>query len=89
MTNHHPAEQKSRFITKRFPARHLINALIILSAASLVMLPIFIQGFPRGSDIGFHFRWNYYFAEELRQGNLYPRWLAGANHGYGSPVTLY
>jgi hypothetical protein len=69
--------------------RRLMGALIILSAASVVVLPIFIQGFPKGSDIGFHFRWNYYFAEELRQGNLYPRWLAGGNRGYGSPVTLY
>ncbi len=73
------------------PLRHrqLIYALIILSAASVVLLPIFIRGFPKGIDIGFHYRWNYYFAEELRQGTLYPRWLSGVNHGYGSPVTLY
>jgi hypothetical protein len=82
-------KQKTRCIANWLHDHHLIGALIILSAASVVVLPIFINGFPKGSDIGFHFRWNYYFAEELRQGNLYPRWLAGANHGYGSPVTLY
>ena len=78
----------NRFRTLIFNRRS-IGALIILLAAIVVVLPIFIQGFPKGSDIGFHFRWNYYFAEELRQGNLYPRWLSGGNRGYGSPVTLY
>ncbi len=76
------------FLTDFFD-KHKLMIFDSTLRASVVFLPILIYGFPKGTDIGFHFRWNYYFAEEFRQGNLYPRWLAAANHGYGSPVTLY
>src|SRR5262249_19752121 len=82
-------KQKTSFIANLLHNRALIVSLLILAAATIVVLPIFLSGFPRGSDIGFHLRWNTWFAEELRQGNLYPRWLSAANRGYGSPVTLY
>ncbi|GEM_PF-1439365 len=82
-------KQNSTSIAKLLGNRALLDVFFILAAATVVMLPIFIGGFSRGSDIGFHLRWNTWFAEELRQGNLYPRWLSAANRGYGSPVGLY
>src|SRR4030095_8910698 len=53
------------------------------------MLPIFIGGFPLGADIRHHYRWSFYFYEALQEGSIYPRWLAGVNRGYGSPVMFY
>src|SRR5262249_7907219 len=70
--------------------RHDVIALaIISSAAILVLLPLFLQVFPNGADLKHHYRWAFYFCQELREGALYPRWLSGANRGYGSPVMFY
>lgn len=74
---------------RAFSRRDLMMIGIILVIASLLMLPIFVAGFPSGADIRHHYRWSFYFYEELREGYIYPRWLAGANRGYGSPVMFY
>lgn len=63
--------------------------VIIVVIATLLMLPIFVAGFPSGADIRHHYRWSFYFYEALREGSIYPRWLAGVNRGYGSPVMFY
>lgn len=72
-----------------FTRRDLTSVLIIATAAIILVLPIFVRGFPRGTDIRHHYKWAYYFFEELCEGVFYPRWLAGANRGYGSPVMFY
>lgn len=61
----------------------------IVVIATLLMLPIFVAGFPSGADIRHHYRWSFYFYEALAEGSIYPRWLAGVNRGYGSPVMFY
>ncbi|HSO75879.1 MAG TPA: 6-pyruvoyl-tetrahydropterin synthase-related protein [Blastocatellia bacterium] len=78
------------------PRRHLsftrvdlISLIIIASAAMALLLPLFLSRFPDGVDAKYHYRWSYYFCEALREGTLYPRWLAGASRGYGSPTMFY
>lgn len=66
-----------------------IALLIIAAAAAVLVLPVFLRGFPGGDDIIHHYRWSYYFVEALREGAMYPRWLAHANRGYGSAVMFY
>jgi hypothetical protein len=61
--------------------------IIILSA--LVMLPIFIKGFPYGDDAQVHYLWTSEFVKMIGDGALYPRWLAGLNQGRGSPAMIY
>lgn len=72
-----------------FSRPDLVMIVIIVVIASLLMLPIFVAGFPSGADIRHHYRWSFYFYEALHEGSIYPRWLAGVNRGYGSPVMFY
>lgn len=80
-----PAEPDKHTFTRD----DLIAILVIAAAGALLMLPLFLRGFPEGPDLRYHYRCAYYFCEELREGAIYPRWLAGANRGYGSPVMFY
>src|SRR5713226_4094851 len=67
-----------------------IACLMIFFSATVVLIPIFVRGFPVGTDAGFHFRWVSQFDEAWREpGVFYPRWLGSANNGQGSPVMLY
>jgi 6-pyruvoyl-tetrahydropterin synthase related domain len=68
---------------------HLVPCLGILLLASVIMIPVFVKGFPEGYDAVRHYRWTSQFIEAVRDGALYPRWLPGANDGQGSPVPLY
>ena len=67
----------------------LISCAAILILASVIMLPVFVRGFPAGFDAVRHYRWTSHFIDALRDGAIYPRWLPAANDGQGSPVPLY
>lgn len=83
-----PLNWEQRF-TIWLARREWLAFAIIIAVATLAMLPIFVWGFPRGSDADLHHRWANFFTESLREGVLYPHWLAGANRGHGSPVMNY
>src|ERR1700730_7252324 len=83
-----PTERKQHTHSS-FTRRDLVSVLVLTAAAIILVLPIFLRGFLHGADIRTYTRWAYYFCDELREGVLYPRWLAGANRGYGSPVMFY
>ncbi|MEK6300741.1 MAG: hypothetical protein AABO41_08480 [Acidobacteriota bacterium] len=76
-------EQRLSIMLAKRPWIVIVTCLALATAA---LLPILIFGFPRGSDATLHYRWSAFFTEALREGVVYPRWLAGANHGHGSPV---
>ncbi len=61
----------------------------ILILATVIMMPVFVRGFPAGFDAVRHYRWTSQFIDALGDGALYPRWLPAANDGQGSPVPLY
>src|SRR5437870_5370866 len=61
----------------------------IVLLAAVVMLPVFVKGFPAGFDAVRHYRWTSQFIDAIRDGAFYPRWLPAANDGQGSPVPLY
>lgn len=61
----------------------------ILLLAAVVILPVFVKGFPSGFDAVRHYRWTTQFIDAMRDGAIYPRWLPSANEGQGSPVPLY
>ncbi|HKP12978.1 MAG TPA: 6-pyruvoyl-tetrahydropterin synthase-related protein [Blastocatellia bacterium] len=68
----------------------VVVALMVVMAATLLMLPAFIRGFPAGNDADLHFRWARQFREAMAEpGVFYPRWLGAANNGQGSPAMLY
>jgi hypothetical protein len=61
----------------------------IVLLATIVILPVFVKGFPSGFDAVRHYRWTTQFIDAMRDGAIYPRWLPSANEGQGSPVPLY
>lgn len=65
----------------------LLPLCAIFLVSVLLMLPIWWFGFPlSGHDTGAHVYWQHFFSTQLWNGDLYPRWLAEANEGLGSPV---
>ncbi|MFY9574286.1 MAG: 6-pyruvoyl-tetrahydropterin synthase-related protein [Blastocatellia bacterium] len=74
---------------RRSIRQELIVCAGILFLATVIMLPVFIRGFPAGFDAVRHYRWTTQFIEAIGDGALYPRWLPGANEGQGSPAILY
>jgi len=77
-------------ISNLVAGRDLFACLIVCLVATLVLTPIYLRGFPAGTDVGFHFRWVNEFSEAWREpGVWYPRWLGTANNGQGSPVLFY
>ena len=65
-----------------------VRPLAVLSAAALILsLPIFLFGFPilahDGRGVLLLLR---HFSLQFWSGDLYPRWLMGTYHGFGSPT---
>lgn len=63
--------------------------LIILVAAVVLTLPAAISPFRLHDSFWIDWVWADQFADELRQGDLYPRWLPRSHDGLGSPVFYY
>ena len=64
-------------------------ALALLLACALLMLPLWWQGGSQGHDLFHHLLSGHYFARQLWQGELYPRWLMAMNGGFGSPTFFF
>jgi hypothetical protein len=63
---------------------------LIAGVGILLTLPIISYGWPNlGHDSINHARWLQEFSNQLRAGELYPRWLTDANGGLGSPTFYY
>jgi hypothetical protein len=62
---------------------------IILITALVLALPMLVYGpMSQGHDTYEHLNFAHHFSEQFWAGEWYPRWLAGMNHGLGSP-TLF
>ena len=64
------------------------QSMVIVLAAALLCLPCLLVGIPESGDAATHTMYQYHFSNQFWSGDLYPRWLAGANKGYGSPIFL-
>jgi hypothetical protein len=69
-------------------AVHLAHGLVIIVVAALLSFPYLLVGIPEGYDSTIHTMYQYHFDRQFWSGDLYPRWLAEANKGYGSPIFL-
>src|SRR5205809_7038146 len=72
--------------------KHLLKLIL---AATATMTPTLYWGVPTNHDLSNHFRFELPFYEALRNGHLYPGWLAESNNGFGDasfrfyPPALY
>ena len=63
--------------------------LMIAIAATVATLPIAFRGNPWGHDVNLHLRSWMDAARQFREGNVFPRWAAGANQGFGEPFFIF
>ncbi len=63
--------------------------LLIVIAALLLVLPMWLRGCPDGHDILHHLIFSHHFTTQFWQGELYPRWLTQMNAGFGSPTFFF
>lgn len=73
---------------KRSSEWFLITLALILASAAL-LLPLWLQGGSQGHDLFHHLLSGHYFAQQLWQGEIYPRWLMAMNGGFGSPTFFF
>lgn len=73
---------------KRSSEWFLIPLALILASAAL-LLPLWLQGGSQGHDLFHHLLSGHYFAQQLWQGEIYPRWLMAMNGGFGSPTFFF
>jgi hypothetical protein len=66
----------------------ILQSLAILLLAGLLCLPCLIHGLPSTGDSILHTTYQYEFSRQFWGGEIYPRWMASANNGYGSPIFL-
>lgn len=57
-------------------------------AAILLMAPL-LQGIPLSHDLHIHLAMADQFRASLAEGNVYPRWLADFNEGFGAPTMIF
>jgi hypothetical protein len=61
---------------------------MLVLVAALLCLPCLRAGIPPGFDSEYHTAYQYHFSRQFWEGEAYPRWLASANKGNGSPIFL-
>lgn len=62
---------------------------VLTGACSLLLLPFWLRGGSQGHDLFHHLLSGHFFAVQLWQGELYPRWLMEMNGAFGSPVFFF
>jgi len=65
-------------------------ALVVLTIAAIAIHQRFFAGeVILGHDTVWHSLWINHFSQQIRDGIVYPRWLADTNYGYGSPTFVF
>lgn len=62
---------------------------LLLLVAAVLLAPLFWNGPPAGHSSHLNWGWARGFADALREGALYPRWLANMSGGRGSPAFYF
>jgi hypothetical protein len=81
--NLHPAVSNDARVKSRWRP-----AAIILAVSLVLSFPLFRDGLPLAHDTEEHLERYVCFAAQIANGEVYPRWLANANGGLGSPVMF-
>ncbi|WP_378081895.1 6-pyruvoyl-tetrahydropterin synthase-related protein [Aeromonas bestiarum] len=71
------------------PGEWYLIPLTLVLACGVLLLPLWLRGGSQGHDLFHHLLSGHYFALQLWQGELYPRWLMAMNGGFGSPTFFF
>ncbi|TNJ15238.1 hypothetical protein CF111_20200 [Aeromonas sobria] len=63
--------------------------LALMTATALLLLPFWLRGGSQGHDLFHHLLSGHFFAVQLWQGEIYPRWLMVMNGAFGSPAFFF
>jgi len=63
--------------------------LTYLVIASVSHYRLWFGELPIGDDSSYHYLWIQTFTHQFISGEIYPRWLATTNYGYGSPTFVF
>ena len=66
--------------------KNFFSIIIVILFTVIAGLPLLHKGLPPTHDGEYHVIRFYLFDESLRDGNLYPRWAAHLNNGFGVPL---
>lgn len=66
----------------------LLQNLLIVAFAAITCYRCLISGITEANDAHIHALYQHYFSQQFWNGDLYPRWLAEDNKGYGNPIFL-
>jgi len=69
-------------------ASGIVHAIFIVLLAAFYSFPCLIHGLARTGDSILHATYLHQFSGQFWSGETYPRWMASANRGYGSPIFL-
>ncbi|MCC5643545.1 hypothetical protein LC607_11425 [Nostoc sp. CHAB 5824] len=67
----------------------ILHIFIIVAVGLILSIPILSYGCLNAHDIQAHLPYSKHFADQLWQGDLYPRWLQNMNAGLGSPTFFF
>lgn len=73
---------------KSLGSKLFLQILLVGLVAFLLCLPCLFRGMPSTSNTPTHLKYQHHFSKQFWSGEIYPRWLAEENFGYGSPVFL-
>ena len=71
------------------PSRFVIDAVLILLLVTAACIPLLLYGPQTGHDLPLVLPWAQLFADQVLQGDLYPRWLQAMYGGAGAPAFFY
>ena len=76
-------------VSRMFPASTaFLHSAVIVLVAAILCIRCLLGGIPPRDNSTTHAMYQYHFSRQFWSGELYPRWLAEANKGYGSPIFL-
>jgi hypothetical protein len=67
---------------------HVPAVVLVIGIAAILCFRFLIAGVSTSGDAPDHVMYAYHFSQQFWDGDLYPRWLAQADKGYGSPIFL-
>jgi hypothetical protein len=68
---------------RKFFLQSWFHILLLVAAASLLILPAMLKGIPKSGDLNHHFRVGVSLYESVRQGEFSPGWNSLSTGGYG------